>query len=51
MVMPFSTFMTQMVTNYKYTGKIIINIIPFFISLNGEVNLRRNAKISELRGL
>jgi len=30
--MPFSTFMTQMVINFKYTGKIIINKLPYFIN-------------------
>jgi hypothetical protein len=32
MVMPFSTFMTQMVINFKYIGKITIN---YLISLTG----------------
>lgn len=32
MVMPFSTFMTQMVINFKYTGKMIINKLPDFIN-------------------
>ena len=30
--MPFSTFMTQMVINFKYTGKIIINKLLYFIN-------------------
>ena len=33
MVMPISTFMTQMVINFKYTGKMIINKLPDFINV------------------